>query len=339
MNTIAVFSQSKFDRLIPPSALQLLPLKAEPISAWNMRNIDVKKFLMYVCDKDAEVRFAEATRKINYKSYWKTSFNSGSKKFHTYAKEFDLQARKCIPAPASTAKSVKIPSFLDDKYFGILAKYSICYDAVIENALSEDYFFSIAHLLETQQELDSSILLAQNLYYKQSLQVLRNFIELMVAQILFCYDSQAFYNWRNGNFRLPNLRGKNGLLEKLAKESLISQALSKETSDLYSMLNSYIHTMERNLIHRGLYKGQYQGFIFDYDYFRKWCDSFSKVVNNGILLLHAHFEQVANLRKNGVRCSVCHNQDSFICEEDDFAGIKYLRLKCKVCKNEMIIRT
>jgi len=143
---------------------------------------------------------------------------------------------------------------------------------------------------------------------------------------------------QNGKFRLPWFRGKDGLLERLTKEGLISLELKKRTSNIYAKLNSYIHSMERNLIHRGAYKGSYKGFIFDYNYFKIWCNSFSDVVDNGILLLDAHFEQVAKIKKSGIVCSICHNKTKFDSEEDEFAGTKYLRLTCKVCKNQMTIR-
>ncbi|MBA7620287.1 hypothetical protein ES703_27633 [subsurface metagenome] len=339
-HTVAIFSQSMFERLIPEKALQLFPLKPEPINAWNRRSLDTKRFLKYICDKQAEVTYADGVqRKVNYKSYWKTIFKNGLIKFRSTAKKFDSEAREYAPTPASIVRKVKIPSFLDDKYYGLVAKYYVCYDGIIDGSLSESYFFSISHMLETQQDLDCSILLAQRLYYKQSLQVLRNFVESLVALILFCHDSKAFYDWRKGTFRMPRrFRGKGSLLERLTIESQISPTLNKRTSTIYARLNSYIHSMERNLIHRGAYKGKYKGFIFDYDYFKIWCGVFSDVVHNGIFLLDAHFNQLAKLQNEGIKCSVCHNKRDFEAEEEEFAGTKYQRLKCKVCKSEMTIR-
>lgn len=338
--TVAIFSQSIFDSLITDKALQLFPLKAEPINAWNNRNLDLKKFLKHLCDKEGEVTYADGVpRKTNYKSYWKTLFKSGLVKFRSIAKEFETEAKTTAPTPASTVPKVKIPSFIDDKYYGLVAKYYICYDGAINIALSENHLFSIAHMMETQQELDCSILLAQSLYYKQSLQVLRNFVESLVAMILFCHDSRAFYDWRKGTFRMPiRFRGKDSLLEQLTIESQISPTLNKSTSTIYARLNSYVHSMERNLIHRGAYKGKYKGFIFDYDYFKIWCCLFSDVVHNGILLLDAHSNQLAKLQNEGIKCSVCHNETKFDSEEDEFAGTKYLKLTCLVCKSQMTIR-
>lgn len=335
---IAVFSQCTFERFIPEKALQIFPLKAESVDSWNSRSLDLKKFLKYVCDKEGQVTYGDGIpRKINYKPYWKTLFRSGLGRFQSTAKKFEKEAKSNRPAIASTIQPAKIPSFITDKYYGLMAKYYVCYDAVINTALSESQFFSIANMIETQQELDCSILLAEGLYYKQALQVLRNFVELAVAQILFCYDSGIFDRWRKGSSKLPRLRGKDGLLERLSEEGLISADLERTTSRIYGKLNSYIHNMEGNLIHRGIYKGSYRGFAFDYDYFTIWCNSFSDVVKNGILLLDAHFEQVANVKKAGIECEVCHNKTEFDSEEDEFAGTEYLRMTCKVCGHEMIV--
>lgn len=346
---IAIFGQSTFERFIPEKALQIFPLKAESISSWNSRSLDLKEFLKYMCDKEGQVTYADGIpRKINYKSYWKTLFAGGLSRFRSTAKKLEKEAASNPPAIASITQTAKIPSFINDDYYGLMAKHYVCYDGVINTALSDSRFFSLANMLESQQELDCSILLAQSLYYKQALQVLRSFIELVVIQILFCHDSNAFDDWRNGIFEVPRLRGEitkkkgrrkyDGLLRWLAKEGLISQELERNTSDIYATLNSYIHSMETNLIHRGVYKGSYKGFIFDYDYFKTWCNSFSQVVENGILLLDAHFEQVANMEKSGMECEVCHSKTEFDSEEDEFAGTKYLRLTCKVCGHQMIVR-
>ncbi len=332
---VAMYDQATFDRLIPQEAIKLLPLKPEPINIWQAKNLDSVEFIKHICDKDSYVTYPDGHReKVNYKSFWKTLYQSSLKKFKLTAKQFYKEATKHSPVPASTIGSVKIPDFLADNYFGSVAKYYSCYAAIINGALSENHFFSISHLMESQEEMECSILLAQNLYYKQALQVLRNFIELLVCQLLFCWDSKEFENWRNGNFRLPRLRGKGGLLDILLKANQISSSLSQRTAKTYDTLNSYIHSSERNLIHRGQYKGQYKGYIFDYDYFNIWCRSFSDIIEHGIMLLEAHFEQLNKLNKEGLNCSICHNQKGWeIYGEHKYAGVTYIDLKCTVCSN------
>jgi len=55
-------------------------------------------------------------------------------------------------------------------------------------------------------------------------------------------------------------------------------------------------------------------------------------------VIRNRFAQMANMEKSGIVCDICHNETKFDSEEDEFAGTKYLRLTCKLCKNQMIIR-
>lgn len=332
----AIFTGNKIDKLIPEKGLKLLPFTPESINSWAISNLDVVDFLKYLCNREGKIVYEDGKKeKINYQDYWKDIFYPGKKEFKKFAEEFKIIAEKIKPVPGSTVKEVKIPSFLDDKYFGLVAKYYIIYNGIIEEVLTESYFYSIAHMIESEEELSCSILLSKNLYYKQSVQVLRNYIELLVSQIFFCSDSNAFKQWKRGDFNLPRLRGNGGLLEKLAKSNFISSDLSERTAKLYGDLNSYIHSTEGRLIHRGVHKGKYIGFIFDHDYFMNWCKMFSKTVESGILLLNAHLEQIFKIKENGVVCSICHNKKDFKISEEEYAGTKYLKLKCKKCNNEM----
>jgi len=325
-------------QLIPKESLQLLPFIPEAIAGWNISTLDIVKFLTHLFDKEGTIIDSSGRETtVNYRSYWKTIYDDGLEKFKRLAGEFEAEARNHAPVPASVVASVHVPSFIGDASFGKVAKYYIAYDGLLSEVLAESFFYSIAHILESKQELDCSIIMAKNLYYKQALQVLRNYIELMVSQLLFCYNAKAFKEWREGQFRLPRLRGKGGLLETLLKASLISSELSIRTSQLYAELNSCIHSMEGNLIHRGAYKGKYKGFLFDYDYFNDWCDSFSSVVGTGILLLNAHLEQYAASKTAETVCTICHSKNDFEVEEEEFAGKTYLRLRCKICKNEILV--
>jgi hypothetical protein len=337
---VATFSKSLFDKMIPQSAMDLLPLKMESINKWKAPKLDVIYFIENLFDKDAEMTSEDGkVEKVNYKDYWNTIYTNCLDKFTDHSIQFDLIAHEYLPVPTSTVATPQIPSFLDDIYFGGVAKYYMCFDGLIDNALSESYFFSIGHVLESQNELDCSITLAQNLYYKQALQVLRNFIELLICQILFCQDSKSFRNWIQGNYRLPRLNGKDGILKTLETSKIITPLLSQRTAKSYRLLNSYIHSSEKNLIHRGSQKGMYKGYIFDYDYFKTWCKSFIDIVENGILLMDAHFEQLKLLNNNALTCDICHSTDAWkLKDQDEFAGIVYNNLECQVCKSITTVR-
>ncbi len=49
---VAMFDQATFDVLIPQDAIQLLPLKPEPINTWKVKNLDSIEFIKHICDKD-----------------------------------------------------------------------------------------------------------------------------------------------------------------------------------------------------------------------------------------------------------------------------------------------
>ena len=338
--TIATFSKAHFDKMIPQNAINLFPLQLESINKWKAPKLDAIYFIENLFDMDAEMTDKDGKiKKVNYKDYWETIYTNCLNKFKDHSTQFDLTAHEYLPVPASVVVSPQIPSFLDDIHFGGVAKYYMCFDGLIDNALSESYFFSIGHVLESQNELDCSIILAQNLFYKQALQVLRNFIELLICQILFCHDSKSFQNWIKGNYRLPRLNDKGGILEMLEKSRIISSSLMQRTSKSYRLLNSYIHSSEKNLIHRGTQKGMYKGYIFDYDYFKTWCKSFIDIVENGILLMDAHFDQLKLLKSHVLTCDICHSTDAWkLKDQEKFAGIVYNNFECQVCKSILTVR-
>lgn len=51
-----------------------------------------------------------------------------------------------------------------DPVLGLVGKYKIAWDATVNSLLEEADFFSLAHLLGPETELESSILLAQHCY-------------------------------------------------------------------------------------------------------------------------------------------------------------------------------
>jgi len=69
-------------------------------------------------------------------------------------------------------------------------------EQTIGNILGEEGCFSLSHLFEADSDLDASIVLASNLYYKQSLQVLRSYIETMVLHLYFANNPYDFEKWK-----------------------------------------------------------------------------------------------------------------------------------------------
>ena len=82
-------------------------------------------------------------------------------------------------------------------------------------------FFSVEHVLESLSEIECSILLASNISYKQSLQILRNFLEDILIELHFCCQRPDFDNWKQKIYRIPPLRGPKGVLKRLVIKGIL----------------------------------------------------------------------------------------------------------------------
>jgi hypothetical protein len=259
--------------IIPKDCLLLLPFVPDPVSTWTDK-IDLLRFLACLFDRIRDL------------SYDKFVFDEGRERFQAIAREFALNARKAIPAEAAKEQSEPIPSFQADPNFGLVSKYAIAWDAIDRAVLEESAFFSLSHVLEAYSELECSILLASNLYYKQALQVLRNFLEHAVLGLYFCGSEEEYEKWTDNDYRVPPFRGRRGMLAKLVARGILTEGLEIIASDIYGELNASIHSAESHLIHRGVFSGQYAGRIFKYDRFQEWCRYFSQCVDFAIRTQH-----------------------------------------------------
>lgn len=186
--------------------------------------------------------------------------------------------------------------------------------------LEESGFYSLAHILEADEEIGCSLLLASHLYYKQAIQVLRSFVEETLLPINFCENVNEFNQWKANSYRTPPLRGRDGLVKKMVNKGVLPASIGDDVSDLYGDLNSYIHGSEDKLIHKGVHVGSRDGLIFKSADFKIWCEYLSRAIDIGIRLLRINFVQWENissikwasLRAQGkVLCSICHNEDDF----------------------------
>lgn len=234
-----------------------------------------------------------------------------------------------------------------DSAFGRVAKCMSAWENSVSNILSEGSYFSLAHILESRTDLSSSIHLAAHLYYRQAFQVLRGFIESIILPVHFCDNPEAYSNWKSNSYRAPSLRGKNGLLEKMKKALVLPSELADETSDIYGMLNGYIHGSEEHLNNKGISTGQWSGFIYQQPIFELWASMFSNIVELGIKILRIHHEQWEKTKSTyGLFCNVCHGVDLEYFEFK-YAEEKLTKYECKQCgsifhlshEKEKIIRT
>jgi len=321
--------------IIPKSILSILPFKNEPIDNWNDQS-DLLKFLYVLYDKEFSSLSAAGESNLGtYKSYGKHIFDTGLAKFQSTTTIFHQGAISSSLSPGSTVKKISIPDFHKSSEYGLMAKYSVAWDGIVGEILSESAFVSIAHTLESESELNCSILLASNLYYKQAFQVLRGFVETLVLPLFFINNLSSFKQWKEDNFHTPPLRGKNGMLSKLLSDNQIPIDLATEISSIYGTLNGYIHSSESKLIHKGLFTCKWNGQVFQISDFNEWCISFAKVVNVGIKLSEITISSWLNdsaIYKDPF-CSVCHNSENFLIDYEDFAGSQNILYHCNVCGN------
>lgn len=318
-----------------PALPKLFPMTAEPIELWS-RSTDLYSFLGDLYDDDAEVIDQSGVRSsVNYRAYGDTLFDKGHFSLKTIAGEFQTVADRNRAEPSPFGDPIRIdtpPNFLQDESFGLMAKHSIAWAAVIEWLLSDSQFFSLPHTLEAGEELDCSMLLAKNLYYKQSLQMLRSLLELNVLHVYFVRDQVAYTRWQNGQRDRLQLRGKGQLLQKLQESGAIDQDLGKAVDDLYAELNGTIHSAEAKMLHRGLKDREWAGLQFKTNDFRAWCTYVSRTVTVSVSLLSA-MRKLMEIQPadNGIVCDVCRAVNQFVIEEK---GRSLVTLRCYRCGHQ-----
>ena len=295
------------DILLPEAAITILPFSAEPLASWKGKT-DIRRFV--------DALYAPS----NYPAFSSYLFTREKKDVRTWSKRLIVNAQKAPYKSESSFQTSTVPNFLEDAHFGKAAKYVVAWKSSVQNLLEESGFYSLAHILEADAEIDCSLLLASHLYYKQAAQVLRNFLEETLLPINFCENVDEFNQWKAQNYRIPPLRGRDGLVKKLVNKGILTQTIGQAVSDLYGDLNSYIHGSESKLIHKGLFTGSWDGRIFKTDDFNAWCEYLSRSIDVGIRLLRINYVQWENilsrkwasLRSQGkILCDVCHNEEDF----------------------------
>jgi hypothetical protein len=239
------------------------------------------------------------------------------------------------PEAGRKTASAGLRDLLDDPHFGLMGKYYVAFGGTVAYLTEENEFFSLPHVLEAESELDCSILLAQHRFYKQALQVLRNFLESVVLHLYFRLDPKAFQQWREGSYRVPAFRGKDGLLRSLVAGNAISQATAGTLDSLYSDLNGIVHGAERRLLHAGIFEGTRRPVVFEYKRFEEWTRYFARCVDVGIKVLWLGTWLTSASRPEGVFCRLCYGVETLaVAERLDMPGQSFLSFRCSQCETE-----
>lgn len=338
--TLATYRQiDRAVELIGEDCEAVLPFIAESMDAWSSAT-DLHRFLRNLFDQDSVMTDASGQeRLVNYAQYGTSLYESGMKDFERLSDDFRSRAGEVPAAPGANRNLLsEIPDFRSDRSFGLMAKYAIAWSAVASALLSEDGFFSIAHTLELEDEAQCSIVLASHGYLRQARQVLRNIIEEVFAQIYLCDDDQSFHKWRRGEYRIPQLRGKSGLLKQLIERSVLPEPMGEKAGQVYGTLCADVHGAEHRLNNAGIFEGQWTGRAFRHDRFAEWCLIFAETIDVSIRaqrLLSTRWLEI--LPKGKPFCSVCHNSSDWIRKPKEFAGRTYVILTCSSCSHTMTL--
>lgn len=337
-----VFCGDLITDIIPNSALSHLSFSQESIKDWN-KDSDLRKFLceLYNFDSDTILHTGEKAT-INMSWFGYEVFERKRYDFIEMGKEFSESVN--IALKTATQKNCKkhiqhysgIHNFFEDNLFGQTGKYFIAWEQLVTRTLEDSLFFSIAHVLESLDDLKCSFHLAANFYYKQAIQMLRNFIEDLVLPIQFCDSPQEYISWKANNYRVPPLRGKNGLLKKFKENQILSSQLADKVSDLYGKLNGFVHGSEERLINKGHYSSNWEGHVFKEKDYKEWCNLVCRTIEIGIYLLKRNLDQWQQLKSQGsIVCLICHSQNQFDTDKEIFGNEEFIQYTCQICGHRM----
>jgi len=230
------------------AATRHLPLSAESFASWG-EDVDARTFLRSIADDVMTVIGFDGSamtvpKGLVAEEAWRRTLKAVAEDLEGF-----ITPRLGRVKPEISELGSSWPT--DDIPMGHAMKYVAAWRAVDQEALEESRFFSIAHLLEATNEMEASLALAQQTLYKQAKQQLRSLLELAVMPLHFCIDRTSFREWKDGNYKTPQVRGTKGLLKQLVDHSLLSKQTANDIGDLYGRLSGSIHNEEKEAYSAG----------------------------------------------------------------------------------------
>ncbi|WP_447902993.1 hypothetical protein [Pseudomonas serbica] len=307
------------EEILPEKALEILPFSATPVADWEPGG-DLHTFLFNLLEgtgyEDNSVQILMGAIELG----------------KTYADQFQTYANSACPAPGSLTQELTIPDFEADPLFGRVVKALVAWDETVGNILSEAGYFSLPHLLETRSDLHCSMELASSFFYRQSLQVLRGFIESVILPIHLCKHPSEFSQWKANSYRTPSIAGKNGIARLLQRDGVITEKLAEKISDTYSLLNGYIHGSEEALNNTGLNRGVWEGHVFQPARYQAWAEVLISLIEVSLPLLKINLVQWATVKAGrNFFCSICHGSSLGVVQRKADLGLTLYR--CVQCTN------
>jgi hypothetical protein len=327
MPIAAIFLQTEVDSIFP-AALTRIPFASESVRSWNHES-DIALFIKDICDVPLKGLYPDGSwRTGNSSKRAAESFAEGKEASLTYHENFvKSQTDSNAVAHRLSNKSASA--------VGLALKYLLAWRTLTDTLLSQSAFNSLPHILEADTDLECSLDLAISHYYKQAAQVLRSFLEEQVIDLLLAHNAKAFEDWKHGSFRVPSLRGKNGLLKLLESDRIIVSPLRARVDLAYDQLNSYVHGAETTLIHSGVFKGKHRGRVLDSKKLDIWSKQVTEVVEIGLWLMKEKTHIWSNnLQSQFTMCGICRENTLQEAGGFSFAGTNFLKFRCAACRNE-----
>ncbi|MGL4289264.1 MAG: hypothetical protein ACRCVA_23130 [Phreatobacter sp.] len=146
------------------------------------------------------------------------------------------------PSPASDEPRSDIRR---DPDFITAAKYPFALRQMLRGLIGEDFAFcfELPYLVEAENDLLMSFELATQGYAKQSIQILRNVIEVTVAHAYFGVRGDDYYYLAdNPDFRMPSLGGPKGMIHSLIEAHVMPERLAADCRGLYALMSKATHS-------------------------------------------------------------------------------------------------
>jgi hypothetical protein len=168
--------------------------------------------------------------------------------------------------------------------------------------------------------------------------VLRSFIEATVMPLHFRHEPLAFAKWKRNSYRVPPLRGGNGILARLVAAKLIDATLAQRTADVYGTLNGAVHGAESELAHSGMFRGARTRPNCSSERFAGWCALYTECVEVATRLLVAGGYTWSVTTDAELFCNSCHNREpsEFALAKLQFGDRLYDRIRCERCKSAQV---
>jgi hypothetical protein len=211
------------------------------ISGYDVSN--QRSFLPF--KEDHILKVSKKTDFIEFIDFFTEEFNfNNTKNFKEYVRSNSLYKK------FNKIGDIQIRETLINKVTSTL-KYPFVLKRMLQGLILDDtiYSYHLPFLIESASDLEASFLLIENGYFKQSLQTLRNVIELTLAHAYFGLKGLSYEDLAESiDFRMPSLRyGKNSLLTFLKENLIVDSYLEVEIIDLYQTLSGAVHSAIRML--------------------------------------------------------------------------------------------